>query len=171
MKRQTTKGPFHATVHGSVSAVRVARLRQISGAVRCCVCSRIGERISNSRRTPYDIRLPRQLKLTGCYYDFIRRHAALQFGRENRALWMVAGLHKRVCSFQESFVFALNQQPMNEAPPWQSRLSDLAITEVLKLPIAIFDYLSGSNDNGRVITFARVVRLHECRHAILTEIP
>jgi len=36
--------------------------------------------------------------------------------------------------------------------------------------ITIFDYLDWGNDNGSVITFARVESVHEFPHAVLTEI-
>ena len=51
------------------------------------------------------IRLQRQLELTRCYYNFIRRHAALRFGQETRTPAMVAGLHQRACSFRDVFAF------------------------------------------------------------------
>jgi len=51
-------------------------------------------------------RLHRQLELARCYYNFIRRHAGLRFGRELRTPAMVAGLRDHACSFQEIFGIA-----------------------------------------------------------------
>jgi len=52
-------------------------------------------------------RLHRQLELTRCHYNFIRRHISLRFGRELRTPAMVAGLQNRVCSFRYRNVFPL----------------------------------------------------------------
>ena len=51
-------------------------------------------------------RLHRQLELARCYYNFIRRHTGLRFGRELRTPAMAAGLRDRVCSFRDVLVFA-----------------------------------------------------------------
>lgn len=51
-------------------------------------------------------RLHRQLELTRCRYNFIRRHTGLRFGRELRTPAMVAGLQEQACTFREVFAFA-----------------------------------------------------------------
>ena len=53
-------------------------------------------------------RLRKHLELAQCYYNFIRRHASLVFGREQRTPAMVAGLTSRVLGFRDVFTQAHN---------------------------------------------------------------
>ena len=48
-------------------------------------------------------RLQKHLELAQCYYNFIRRHASLVFGREQRTPAMVAGLTNRALGFHDVF--------------------------------------------------------------------
>ena len=53
-------------------------------------------------------RLRKHLELAQCYYNFIRRHASLACGREQRTPAMVAGLTSRVLDFCDVFTLAHN---------------------------------------------------------------
>ena len=49
-------------------------------------------------------RLSEHLELARCYYNFVRRNAALRFGAEIWTPAMVAGLSERVLAFRDVFV-------------------------------------------------------------------
>jgi IS1 family transposase len=65
-----------------------------------------------ARRSPChahsEDRLAEHLELARCYYNFIRRNAALRFGSCMRTPAMMAGLSDRVLNFRNVFVPALN---------------------------------------------------------------
>jgi len=48
--------------------------------------------------------LEEHLELLRCYYNFVRPHGALKFGRETRTPAMQAGLTTRRLTFREVFV-------------------------------------------------------------------
>ena len=53
-------------------------------------------------------RLEDHLELLRCYYNFVRPHRALKFGREVRTPAMQAGLTKRRLTFREIFSSAMH---------------------------------------------------------------
>ena len=57
--------------------------------------------LSHARSTE---KLEEHLELVRCYYNFIRPHGALKFGRETRTPAMQAGLATRRLTFREVFV-------------------------------------------------------------------
>ena len=61
-----------------------------------------------ARRSPShahcEDRLSEHLELARCYYNFVRRNAALQFGSSLRTPAMVAGLSDRVLNFRDIFI-------------------------------------------------------------------
>jgi len=63
-----------------------------------------------SRRSPCHARYPEHLEdhleLFRCYYNFVRPHRGLKFGKEMRTPAMQAGLAKRRLSFREIFTSA-----------------------------------------------------------------
>lgn len=52
-------------------------------------------------------RLEEHLELLRCYYNFVRPHRALKFGRETRTPAMQAGLTRRRLTFREVFLSAM----------------------------------------------------------------
>ena len=49
-------------------------------------------------------RLEEHIELLRCYYNFVRPHRALEFGRETRTPAMQAGLTTRRLTFREVFL-------------------------------------------------------------------
>ena len=67
------------------------------------------------RRTPAHARsqecLADQMELLRCYYDFVRLHGGLKFGREVRTPAMQAGLTERKLSFRDVFTATARSAP------------------------------------------------------------
>ena len=131
MKKPRCLNPT-CSLHGNVSASRIIRYgfyRTTAGKRRRYRCGRCGQTFSTTKGTPFIERLnltirqssaylsrrtlsharamdtlEAHLELLRCYYNFVRPHGALKFGRETRTPAMQAGLATRRLTLRDIFV-------------------------------------------------------------------
>ena len=82
------------------STVNTSFIERLNLTIRHC-CGYLGRRrLSHARREEH---LTEQLELVRCFYNFIRPHRALRFGKEIRTPGMQAGLVTRRLRFRDIF--------------------------------------------------------------------
>ena len=92
------------------------------------------------RRSPCHARskegLEGHLELSRCYYNFVRPHRALRFGRETRTPAMQSGLAARRLTFRDIFVSTKTPLRVGSAALMFAKSPAPATSPVMRLPLA-----------------------------------